>query len=170
VPDIPPGSFARKLNDINILPERFPHPMKGEVEMQVHGRCNKCGNTGWLEVGDHSREEVERLMRRPLGECPFNGHHVELGKMSSYIELDWDNTCEEEVPTTEDVREQLHDRGQITFTTNELADASVEITGFAAGFAVANVNGNRVYLDFTAAPDGTRIYFMHRDQYEECIT
>lgn len=59
--------------------------------MFIVGQCNKCKNYGLLDIGEHSRDEVDDFLEKAeFGECSFGGWHVELGKMGEYIELDWD--------------------------------------------------------------------------------
>jgi hypothetical protein len=133
--------------------------------MQVNGTCNKCGNQCWFEIGDATREQVAAMMDKPMGECPCNGHHVELGNMSRYIELDWDTLREGERPlTTDEFRAQLVEKGYTTFTTEELRANQIEITGFAFGLPMAKRNGAAINLDFASAPDGTRIYFVRNEE------
>lgn len=58
--------------------------------MFVKARCKKCGNEKYLDIGDMKREEViKNLSNEEFGECKFGGFHVEIGKMTDYIEIDW---------------------------------------------------------------------------------
>jgi hypothetical protein len=59
--------------------------------MFIVGQCSKCKNYGLIDIGKHSKEEVDNFLKKAeFGECSFGGWHVELGKMDEYINLDWD--------------------------------------------------------------------------------
>lgn len=64
--------------------------------MFVTGICKKCCSRVIFNIEDKTKEVVEEwLKQRDFGHCAV-GFHVELGKMSDYYILDWDNLFETE--------------------------------------------------------------------------
>lgn len=59
--------------------------------MFVTGKCKKCGGKPIFDIGDLSVEKAKKIFdERDFGHCDI-GWHVEIGKMSDYYEVDWDN-------------------------------------------------------------------------------
>lgn len=129
--------------------------------------CTKCGATGKIDCGEDvtTAEAAQALIDKNfLGsprECPF-GHHVEL----SGIKYTVTGMEEGHAPTDEEWLEAMRAKGLDLWTTDELYKSPIEITAFAYGFPVANINGQSVNLDFATSPDGKRYYYMNHEEYE----
>ena len=60
--------------------------LKEVSNIYILAQCIKCRRFGVLDIGDFSKQEVERYLKaRDFGECPFNGWHVEIGSMDDFI-------------------------------------------------------------------------------------
>lgn len=69
--------------------------MKGVINIYILAQCIKCRCFGVLDVGDFSKQEVEKYLEaRDFGECPFGGYHVEIGSMDDYIVYDYSKQFE----------------------------------------------------------------------------
>lgn len=57
--------------------------------MFITGKCSKCKELVVFDIGDKTKEQVEKFLKeRDFGHCAV-GWHVEVGKMSDYYILDW---------------------------------------------------------------------------------
>lgn len=63
--------------------------------MFIKGTCKKCGLTATFDIGTMDMGEVKlRLHEMEFGECQAGGWHVELGKMTDYFDINYDNVTE----------------------------------------------------------------------------
>lgn len=59
--------------------------------MYITGKCKKCNERVVFLVENRSKEQIEEIMKTAdFGEC-LKGFHVEIGKMSDYYEVDFNN-------------------------------------------------------------------------------
>jgi hypothetical protein len=57
--------------------------------MFVKGYCKKCHGTPIFDIGDSTKEDVEKWLNTTMfGHCAV-GWHVELGKMANNYSIDW---------------------------------------------------------------------------------
>jgi hypothetical protein len=128
--------------------------------MLVSVKCNVCGNTGKLDIGDIPVEKVKEGMKsKDFGHCYF-GNHVELGKQSDYYEI-LDDTLEEgKAPTDEEWLTDLKNRVGEVWDTDELQQ-KFTVESFSYGMCCARDKETQTdcYLAFTSSPSGKRYYY-----------
>lgn len=122
-------------------------------------KCDKCGETGKIDVGGEANtvEEAQALIDRKfkVESCPF-GHHVEL----SPIKYTVTGIEEGAALSDEEVIAEMEAKGKKCWTdTGTLRADGVEITSFACGIPIANINGADYPLDFMTLPSGKRLYY-----------
>ncbi len=130
-------------------------------------RCKTCGDVGRFDVGDAvtTVEEAQaKLDAAHIQECPF-GHHVELAD----IRYEVVGIEAGSAPTLDEWKAAMVARGHDLWTTDELRQTEIEITGFAFGFPMATVRGQDFWLNFTTAPDGDRYYYAPTGAYAEAV-
>lgn len=77
--------------------------------MYVIARCKKCDLFGVIDTKDKDIREMERILdNSDFGECPFGGRHVELGKLSNYLEVFWED-CYTNIEKAKERSEELND-------------------------------------------------------------
>ena len=134
--------------------------------MIANVRCNKCQVTGGFDVGSDvtTIEQAQEVIDAAnIQSCPW-GNHVELSPIS-YTVLSIE---EGSAKSDEDVLAEMNDKGLICWTdTGDLKDAGVDITSFAYGMPIANINGHNFNLDFTSLPSGRRVYYGNRSVFDK---
>ena len=134
--------------------------------MIARTRCCRCGEVGRFDVGDVTTVEgaQAKLDAAGIESCPF-GHHVEMSPISyEVIEL-----LAGTAPTLEEWRAEMVAKGHDLWTTEELRQTEIRITGFALGFPLAEVRGRDFHLDYTTSPDGDRYYYAPAGAYAEAV-
>lgn len=121
--------------------------------------CKKCGGDFKLNVGNASKEEVEKTLNKwDSFECP--GHHVELTTPLKFWEIDWSSLEESETMPQEEWLANLKSTYEIVVNTKELSEL-YEVQGFYMGVCLAKnkATGKEVTFDFATSPSGDRYYF-----------
>jgi hypothetical protein len=128
--------------------------------MLVDFECSKCGEVFTMDIHDKTLEEVQEDLKKKEGfHCP--GNHVELGSPANHWVMMPESLREGSAPTEEEFLADLKSQKGEVYTTQELDSSPYEITSFAYCTAIAyrRDNGDKVYLDFTHSPKGTRYYY-----------
>jgi hypothetical protein len=127
--------------------------------MLVSVHCKKCDETGTLDVGNFSKEEIIKMLQKRDGFQCF-GSHVELGSPIDYWEIDWNSLRDGSAPTEEQFLEDLRSKYEEVLTTKEISK-KYEINGFAYGgcSATNKETGEDVGFLFTHSPKGERYYY-----------
>jgi len=128
--------------------------------------CQKCGSKGKFDVGNVSTVEAaqDKVNGAHMQSCPF-GNHVELTDIHYVVE-----SLEEGSAMSEDeFVAKMEADGYDLWTTDELYESPIEITSFAYGLPMANINGQSVNLDFVTSPSGKRYYYMNHEEYERLV-
>lgn len=78
--------------------------------MYLIARCKKCNEYGPVDIGSLEIEEVKkRLKQIDFGHCSFS-FHVEIGKMSDYLEIDYSKIYETKNEVMEGVKQCMQNQ------------------------------------------------------------
>jgi hypothetical protein len=120
--------------------------------------CHKCNERSKLDIGDKTKEEVQKWLNDSQYGFQCFGNHVEIGARSEYWTIDWNNPIDAKAPTEDEFLQELKSKFKEVYTTKELQD-KYTIQGFSSGMCVVETeNGEKKVFDFTHSPKGTRYY------------
>jgi len=124
--------------------------------------CKTCGAEGKIDIGYRETMEAAQKYIRGLciQSCPW-GHHIKMG----FIEYEVTGIEEGSALSEEEFIADMKAKGYDLWTTEQLAETEIEITGFSFGFPLAKVRGQEFTLDFTSAPTGGRYYYCRAGAY-----
>ena len=127
--------------------------------MLVNVKCSKCGESTKIDIGDKTKEEVEKYLEMKGGfEC--YGYHVEFGKRSNFWTIDWDSIQEGSSPTEEQFLIDLRNDYKEVYKNQEIGE-KYKVTGFSCGMCMVQnkETGKGECFDFASSPKGERYYF-----------
>ncbi len=131
-----------------------------DLTRKVSCKCKTCGETFQIDIGNSTREEIDKWLDKSGGfQCP--GRHVELGKRSHHWTIDWNSLHEDTKQSDEDWLKELMTEHGVVYENDELS-AYFKVTGFTMGFCMAKdkTSGEEVCLSYAHAPEsGKRYYF-----------
>lgn len=63
--------------------------------MYAKAICTRCNCTGVIDMENYPQSEViDKLSKIDFGECPLGGYHVEMGKLTDYLLIDFGTQSE----------------------------------------------------------------------------
>lgn len=122
-------------------------------------KCRKCNESSKIDMGNHTREEVEKWLKKDDGGFQCFGNHVEFGSRADYWTIDWNSEEEGHAPTEEDFLTELKSKCSEVYDTTSLQE-TYDVIGFLSGMCrVRDKNtGLEKYFDFVHSPKGKRYY------------
>ncbi|MCX8074145.1 MAG: hypothetical protein N2749_00975 [Clostridia bacterium] len=130
--------------------------------MLLKATCRKCGKSGYFDIGDMKKEEVlEKLSNQKTFQCIF-GNHVEVMSPVQFMDFDWDNLIEGELPKEEEFLNELRSRYGEVYTKEELQEKYV-VDSFMYGQCLCHSKNNEDDLkvfNFVTSPNGKRYYVL----------
>jgi hypothetical protein len=121
--------------------------------------CKKCGESTKMDIGEMTREQVEKALSNDKNGFHCFGNHVEFGNRIDYWKIDWDSVTEGSAPSEEDFISDLKSRHNEVYDKDEL-EHLYSVKGFMYGMCVAEhkETGKEKAFEFVHSPKGTRYY------------
>jgi hypothetical protein len=135
--------------------------------MLVNVRCTICGESSKIDIGDMTKDEVEKLLKeRDTFQC--FGNHVELTSPLKFWVIDWDSIHQGSAPTEEEFLNKLKSKYKEVLTTDELSERYI-VKGFLYGMCTVESKTEKEEwgepvskaFQFTQSSSGKRYYYTN---------